>query len=306
MLYDIRLRLSHTYDQPADIRRQVFRVRPAEMPGRQTVRNAATLVSPTPSERQEHTDFFGTATTTICYATGPAKMEVPLSARVQVTAGALPLDLSAPLTKLASELSAITDLGPMSPLHFLAPSPRLPADREIGAHARQVLSEKVTAGDVVAAYGQLLHEDIAFDGTATTVDTPAIDAFRKRRGVCQDISHIMITGLREIGIPARYVSGFLRTEPPPGRDRLEGADAMHAWVSAWAGHERGWVEYDPTNACFAGPDHIVVGYGRDYSDVGPVRGVLRTSGGQSVAQAVDVTPIPRRQTPATSGAPGQS
>ena len=130
-----------------------------------------------------------------------------------------------------------------------------------------------------------------FDPKATTVDTPATEAFAKRHGVCQDFSHIMIACLRGIGIPAGYVSGFLRTLPPPGKPRLEGADAMHAWVRAWCGPEAGWIEFDPTNDKLAGEDHIVVAYGRDYSDVSPIKGTMRISGGQKSKQAVDVIPL---------------
>ncbi|WP_286789655.1 transglutaminase-like domain-containing protein, partial [Thioclava sp. UBA3469] len=107
----------------------------------------------------------------------------------------------------------------------------------------------------------------------------------------QDFSHIMISCLRGVGIPAGYVSGFLRTYPPPGQPRLEGADAMHAWVRAWAGAETGWVEFDPTNNQYAGEDYITVGYGRDYDDVPPLRGAMRGAGGQQSAQAVDVIPL---------------
>jgi transglutaminase-like putative cysteine protease len=101
----------------------------------------------------------------------------------------------------------------------------------------------------------------------------------------------MITALRMLGIPAGYVSGYILTEPPKGQPRLEGADAMHAWVRAWCGIEQGWVEYDPTNATFAAQDHIVVAFGRDYDDISPVRGILRTSGATIGTQAVDVIPV---------------
>ena len=110
-----------------------------------------------------------------------------------------------------------------------------------------------------------------------------VDAFELKRGVCQDFSHIMISGLRGLGIPAGYVSGFLRTIPPQGKPRLEGADAMHAWVKVWCGRDAGWQEFDPTNDMRAGNDHIAVGYGRDYSDVAPIVGVLKTTGGQGQA-----------------------
>ncbi|MEM1088203.1 MAG: transglutaminase family protein, partial [Pseudomonadota bacterium] len=122
-------------------------------------------------------------------------------------------------------------------------------------------------------------------------DTDASEAFRLRRGVCQDFAHIMILGLHGLGIPAGYVSGYLRTLPPEGQERLEGVDAMHAWVKAWCGVAQGWVEYDPTNRTLIGTDHIVVGYGREYSDVSPIRGHLRSAGGQTSTQAVDVAVV---------------
>ena len=133
-----------------------------------------------------------------------------------------------------------------------------------------------------------MHSDMKFDAKATDVDTPIADAFANRHGVCQDFSQIMICALRSIGVPAGYVSGFLRTIPPEGKPRLQGADAMHAWVRVRCGGKGGWAEYDPTNAIFAGADHVVIARGRDYSDVAPVKGILRTSGKQSSKHAVDM------------------
>ena len=149
----------------------------------------------------------------------------------------------------------------------------------------------MTALDAVRAVGLALHRDMHFDPEATTVDTPPAEAFARRHGVCQDFAQVMIACLRGVGIPAGYVSGFLRTNPPPGQPRLEGADAMHAWVRAWCGWQAGWVEFDPTNAISAGTDHIVVARGRDYGDVAPVKGVLRIAGEQKTEHAVDVIPV---------------
>jgi transglutaminase-like putative cysteine protease len=132
---------------------------------------------------------------------------------------------------------------------------------------------------------------MTFDAEATTVDTPPREAFARGRGVCQDFTHVMIAGLRGIGIPAGYVSGFLRTFPPPGQPRLEGADAMHAWVRAWVGREMGWIEFDPTNDQAAGVDFVTVAVGRDYDDVAPIRGALRSAGRAETRQAVDVLPL---------------
>ena len=135
------------------------------------------------------------------------------------------------------------------------------------------------------------HQQDRFDSTATAVATLPAEAFALRRGVCQDFAQIMICGLRALGIPAAYVAGFLRTLPPQGKPRLAGADAMHAWTRAWTGSEAGWVEYDPTNACFTDTNHIVVGYGRDYCDVAPVTGRLRLDGSQKGSHAVDLFEI---------------
>jgi transglutaminase-like putative cysteine protease len=132
---------------------------------------------------------------------------------------------------------------------------------------------------------------MTFDADATHVDTPVAEAFAARRGVCQDYAQIMLAGLRGLGVPAAYVSGFLRTVPPPGRPRLVGADAMHAWVRVWTGRDSGWMDYDPTNACTVGADHVEVGAGRDYADCAPVTGVLRLDGSQSTGHSVDMEPV---------------
>ena len=121
--------------------------------------------------------------------------------------------------------------------------------------------------------------------------TSPAEAFARRRGVCQDFAHVMIAGLRGLGLPALYVSGYIRTIPPPGKPRLAGADASHAWVALWCGPAFGWLGLDPTNAFAVGDDHIVVARGRDYSDVPPVEGVILSSGGHKLEVEVDVIPV---------------
>ena len=123
---------------------------------------------------------------------------------------------------------------------------------------------------------------------ATVVSTPLKEAFEHRRGVCQDFAHVMIAGLRGLGLPAAYVSGYLRTIPPPGQRRLQGADATHAWVRLWCGAEIGWVGLDPTNEILVENEHIVLGAGRDYSDVSPIDGIIVGARKQKLAVAVDV------------------
>ncbi len=137
-----------------------------------------------------------------------------------------------------------------------------------------------------------MHADFVFDSSATDVKTPASQAFAARRGVCQDFAHIMISGLKGLGLPAAYVSGYLRTIPPAGQPRLEGADATHAWVALWCGDQLGWIGFDPTNAVLAQNDHIVLATGRDYSDVAPIDGIILAPGGQTLTVQVDVIPEP--------------
>jgi transglutaminase-like putative cysteine protease len=130
----------------------------------------------------------------------------------------------------------------------------------------------------------------AYEIGATTVETTPAMSFRLRRGVCQDFAHVMISGLRGLGLPAAYVSGYLRTVPKPGEPRLEGADAMHAWVMVWCGEAAGWCGLDPTNAVLAGDDHVVLAIGRDYADVAPIDGIVFASGEQRLEVSVSVTP----------------
>jgi transglutaminase-like putative cysteine protease len=135
-----------------------------------------------------------------------------------------------------------------------------------------------------------IHRDFLFDTKATEVNTPVETFFEKRRGVCQDFSHLEIACMRSLGLPARYVSGYLRTIPPKGRPRLIGADASHAWCAAWCPGV-GWVDFDPTNDCVPSDGHITVAWGRDYSDVSPIHGVLLGGARHTLETGVDVIPM---------------
>ncbi|MEO8240839.1 MAG: transglutaminase family protein [bacterium] len=291
MIYDIKLRIAYTYDSPAVGGRHLVCLRPIDVAGQQHIVSSTMQIDPVPQERIERRDFFGNRVTEFSIRGAHRGVDVRVQARIDRTAGEVSLTESTTLQALAEELSAWRDVGPESPLHFLSTSDRVPRDAAMTGFARALLQPGMTVAAAMVAVGQALHAAMKFDPDATTVNTPAAEAFAKRRGVCQDYSHIMIACLRGVGIPAGYVSGFLRTLPPPGKARLEGADAMHAWVRVWCGSGLGWVEYDPTNACFAAEDHIVVARGRDYSDVSPIKGTMRIAGRQKSHQAVDVIPL---------------
>ncbi|MCA9209436.1 MAG: transglutaminase family protein, partial [Planctomycetales bacterium] len=137
-----------------------------------------------------------------------------------------------------------------------------------------------------------IHTEFAYDPRATTVNTPLEQVLKQRRGVCQDFAHLAIGCLRAMGLPARYVSGYLRTIPPPGQPRLVGADASHAWLSVYCG-PLGWVDLDPTNNVIPTTDHLTVAWGRDYSDVCPIQGVFVGGGQHTMTVSVDVEPLQR-------------
>lgn len=291
MLYDVRLTLEYDYDAPVHGGRHHIRVAPASIPGVQRLVASSLSFFPKPQRQTVFTDFFGNSVTAITMVEPHDKLEIRLTARVQVEDLMPPADLSPPLDQLATEIGRYWSVAANSPQHFLAASPRVQIVPAIADYAAGVAADKGSVLAIATALCMAINRDFEYDPKATDVETRPAEAFGLRKGVCQDFAHVMISGLRGIGIPAGYVSGFLRTIAPPGKTRLEGADAMHAWVRVWCGQHMGWVEFDPTNAMIAGPDHISIGHGRDYADISPIVGVLRTHGSHETNQSVDVLPL---------------
>ncbi len=292
MLYDVILRITYEYDNPPAGGQHLLRLMPQNIDGEQRIHSALLTETPRADERSDRKDFFGNALTHISYQNAHPEISFKVQARVERFEKQQILNMSPTLSQLGQELSHYRSLDANSPHHFIHDSFDIRINTEMTHYAQAHVSPEKSTVDIVQSLGEALFHDMKFDAEATSVETPAEEAFKHRHGVCQDFSHIMITCLRGIGIPAGYVSGFLRTKPPKGQtERLEGADAMHAWVRAWCGTDVGWVEYDPTNKMFVGLDHIVIGVGRDYNDVSPIKGVLKIAGDQSSKQAVDVIPI---------------
>jgi transglutaminase-like putative cysteine protease len=291
MLYDIVLRIAYAYDNPADSSRHIIRLSPADLPGEQRQVVGTLAVDPQPAERSVQRDFFGNTSMQLVYLTAHKTINFTVQSRVDRLAKDERLDTSPPLAMLAQEIAEHRSLDASAPHHFVGPTLRVPLDAATTLYGRERVTLNMSVRDVVVRIGEALYCDFKYDPKATTVETPMLEAFRGRRGVCQDFSHIMIACLRGLGIPAGYVSGFLRTIPPPGKKRLAGADAMHAWVRAWCGRDMGWLEYDPTNKTFASTDHVVIARGRDYADVAPIKGILRSYGAHTSTQTVDMVPV---------------
>ena len=267
---------------------------PADLPGEQRLIAGATNHAPYPDEDRHFVDFFANQAAELSFSGPHDNIVFSVTARVERFAQMPRFDTSLTREALPEALARITDLGPDAPHHFTGASLLAGPEKETTAFSLAQIAPGMSVYAAVIAIGEALHATLTYAEGATTVDTPMLEAFRKKSGVCQDFSHIMISCLRGVGIPAGYVSGFLRTLPPEGQERLEGADAMHAWVRAWCGPDMGWIEYDPTNAVLVGPDHIVVARGRDYFDVTPVKGIMRSYGAHSTTQAVDVVPVGER------------
>ena len=186
---------------------------------------------------------------------------------------------------------ATPSLAASSPVHALFPSRLAPLDEAVTRYASESFPCGRTILEGALDLMRRIHADFVYDARATRIGTPIAQVFAKRRGVCQDFAHLMIAGLRGLGLPAAYVSGYIRTLPIGGLPTLEGADASHAWVSVWCGPAFGWIGLDPTNRAMVGNDHVVVATGRDYSDVSPIDGVVHGSGEQDLEVRVAVIPV---------------
>lgn len=292
MKYDIHQTTAYSYDSLVPVARHVVRMVPVDRPHQRVVASHFT-VEPEPVEWSETRDFFGNKVVHIRIETPHRSFTVKTRARVEVEAPPSMAPEAGPSWEAVCEVAdASLDLSALSPAHYLFASPAVPLSEPI---TRWTAESFPPGRPMLAAAIDLmhrLHDDFTYDPRATDVSTPPLDAFEMRAGVCQDFAHIMIAGLRGLGLPAAYVSGFLRTEPPPGQERLQGADATHAWVAVWCGEEIGWQGLDPTNALLATTDHVILALGRDYTDVAPIGGVVLGSGEQTLTVEVDVIPIP--------------
>lgn len=291
MIYDIRHLTTYAYGRPVPFARCILRVLPREGAGQRVI--AAQLgVTPRDAERRDAICFFGNRTTTLTIAKPHRELRIETTSRVEVTRAAAPFPA---LTRHWEEVADLAlraqSLSADSPAQYLYPSRLAPAVAEITAYAQQSFAPRRPVFEAACELMGRVRRDFEYDPEATEVSTPIREAFAERHGVCQDFAHIMIAGLRGLGLPAAYVSGYLRTIPPAGQPRLEGADATHAWVMIWCGPETGWIGLDPTNDLIVGDDHIVTATGRDYADVSPLDGVLVGPGSQKLDVEVDVVPV---------------
>jgi transglutaminase-like putative cysteine protease len=249
-------------------------------------------VEPLAGEITGREDYYGNHTVQLLVAVPHDALVVRAESEVSVEPRAESA-LAAPRQSweaVRARLSALDAPPLVEAAEFLYDSPHVERSRELADYAVKSFTARRGILESAADLARRIHKDFKFDRSATSVSTPLKQVLKEKRGVCQDFAHLMVGCLRSIGLAARYVSGYLLTAPPPGRPRLIGADASHAWASVYCGERAGWVDIDPTNNCIVDDAHVTLGWGRDFGDVTPMRGVILGGGTQQLAVRVTVTP----------------
>jgi transglutaminase-like putative cysteine protease len=292
-VYEVTHRTSYTYD--AEVTRSYGRANLIPRNGDGQRRIAATVTTePTPAELRDHTDFFGNRSTYFAVTTAHDRLQIVARSTIAVQRATVDPESLPDLTcgQIRAALDAADDdpeLIEASP--FRLPSPLVALHPAVAEFAKPLLSPNRPIGAVLVELVEAIHDGFAYVSGSTTVRTTTAEVLESREGVCQDFAHLAVAVLRSAGVPARYVSGYLETRPPPGRPRLQGADASHAWASAYV-PGWGWVDLDPTNRKLIDDSYVVVAIGRDYGDVPPLRGVIFTESTKSTLQvSVDVVPV---------------
>ncbi len=290
MIYRVRHVTTYDYDDPVSVSHHILRLSPHNSV-RQTCRNSTITITPKPPNKTGHIDYFGNATICFTLLEPHERLVIEASSELEVTAVPTPNFAESPAWESVRDTLPYnyTDEG-LSAYQFVFDSTRVQARDNLKDYAQESFPAGRPVLEGAMDLTRRIHTDFRFDTKATEVSTPVETFFEKRRGVCQDFSHLQIACMRSLGLPARYVSGYLRTLPPPGKPRLVGADASHAWCSAWS-PGAGWIDFDPTNNCVPTDGHITVAWGRDYSDVSPVHGVLLGGARHTLETGVDVMPV---------------
>ena len=249
------------------------------------------IISPDPATLTVHRDYFGNPTHFISLKVPHQQLTIKSHSRVAVSPAFIPEPLETPAWETVRAWCRDDHAGYALEAHeFTYESPLVPRAEDYAQYAQPSFTPQRPVLDAVMDLMRRIEQDFTFDPAATTVTTPLAEVFQQRRGVCQDFAHFQIACLRSQGLPARYVSGYLETDPPPGQPKLRGVDASHAWVGFYC-PGIGWLDVDATNNCLPSLRHITLGWGRDYSDVCPIRGVLVGGQNQTLAVAVDVNAL---------------
>jgi len=290
VIYDVSHRTTFAYSQDVSISHHVLHLAPRPCPRQERLRSTI-LVEPAPSLRSDGEDYFGNPVTFLTVQEPHDRLLVHARSRVEVRREpSVNLQQTAPWEEVARALERVGDPVTLDADQYAFDSPYVATDKETYDYA---LASFTPGRPILAAAMDLtgrIYREFTYEGGVTDVSTPVEEVLASRKGVCQDFAHLEIACLRSLGLAARYVSGYLLTRPPEGKEKLVGSDASHAWLSVWAPRV-GWIDFDPTNDMIPHDEHISLAWGRDYGDVSPINGFIVGGGSHQVAVAVDVHPV---------------
>ena len=291
MLLQVIHETRYEYAPPVETAQHMAHLRPLDLPW-QRVRAHRLDITPEPAQRGDTRDIYGNART--FFSLQGVHDELTVTAESVVATHEPPRrTASLPWEQVRERFRYHAGAAFDAAAEFVFASPYVPRHEDFAAYARPSFTAGLPLHLAARDLMDRIHADFEYDTESTEVSTPAREALAQRKGVCQDFAHVMVACLRALGLPARYVSGYLLTEPPPGQPRLVGSDASHAWVSVYAPDELGrggWIDLDPTNNRAPGEDYVTLACGRDYSDVSPMRGVIHGGANHTLHVAVTVQP----------------
>lgn len=280
--YDVVHTTSYAYTDAVSVSHHVARLSPRALP-HQVCLSHELQIDPAPAVTTRHVDYFGNVTTFFAMQGPHTRLTVRARSQVAVRAASVVCASDTPPWERALDRGEF----PLEAIECAVDTVSSRASAELAVYARQSFSPARPLLDAVVDLTRRVHEDFTFDPEATTIATPLMEVFRSRRGVCQDFARVEIACLRSLGLAAHYVSGYLETVPPPGRPRVIGADASHAWLAVFC-PGLGWIDVDPTNNVLPVNKHVTLAWGRDYTDVSPIRGVILGGGEHSLRVQVDI------------------
>lgn len=290
MIFEVSHKTTYNYTAPVAQAHHLVHLAPRPHE-RQRVMKHSIIVSPAPASRSDFIDYFGNPASVVAIESSHSELHIHSQGVVEVSAPQdIDLSASTPWDVLSENFAPPKKIAELEAAQYIMPSSLTAISNELMSFAQPSFAPGRPILDCARELTHRIFTEFAYDGTATDIATTTDELLQIRRGVCQDFAHLLIASVRAFGLPARYVSGYLLTRPPEGKERLVGADASHAWASIWS-PEHGWTDFDPTNDMIPKDEHVTIAYGRDFHDVSPVTGVLLGGGAHQVDVAVDVKPI---------------
>lgn len=288
MKYKLKHQTHYTYANNVHNYQSILCLQPRNS-AKQICTNFKLEIEPKPSKIYSRKDYFGNIQHYFSLHESHKSLKVTVSSEVEVLNNPIQIFNTISCQEAKEKFKTDTNLK-IETFQYLLPSQFITWDEEIVAFAETCLLPNVTLFEAVLDLIKKIYTEFKFKSGATNVNTPLKTVLKERKGVCQDFSHLAIACLRSVGIPAKYVSGYIETLAPKGKPKLEGSDASHAWISVYI-PEMGWCEFDPTNNMIPEQRHIVTAYGRDFADVSPLKGIIFSSGEHKVKVEVDVIPM---------------